>query len=332
MPRKPPIGKSLAEVNPELAKQWHPTKNGDLTPYDVYSASGIKVWWKCFKNNKHFFLMNPNDRKRGRGCSLCSGNVIDNTNCLAITNPDLAKQWHPNKNGNLTAYDLTIGSGVKVWWKCDKGDDHIWLAPPLDRKNGQNCGICAGKIIVDSNSIKTTHPLISNEWHPEKNGELTPNDVSKGSHLNAWWVCKNGCEYVSTVKHRCGKKATGCPNCAEYGFSKNKLSFFYIRILDLGIKKAIKYGVTNQMDGNREGQQRRKLHDFKSFKTIYKSNTYLGNTTIKVENKIKKKFGFKGYLNKDEMPDGFTETIKYSKNNINKIKLIVDEFLNEENK
>jgi len=23
LPRKPPLGKSLAEVNPELAKQWH---------------------------------------------------------------------------------------------------------------------------------------------------------------------------------------------------------------------------------------------------------------------------------------------------------------------
>ena len=35
MARKPPKGKSLAEVNPELAKQWHPTMNGDLTPEDI---------------------------------------------------------------------------------------------------------------------------------------------------------------------------------------------------------------------------------------------------------------------------------------------------------
>lgn len=27
--------KSLAETHPEVSKQWHPTKNGDLTPYDV---------------------------------------------------------------------------------------------------------------------------------------------------------------------------------------------------------------------------------------------------------------------------------------------------------
>ena len=32
MGKKPPKGKSLAEVNPELAKQWHPIKNGDKTP------------------------------------------------------------------------------------------------------------------------------------------------------------------------------------------------------------------------------------------------------------------------------------------------------------
>ena len=26
--------KSLAETHPEVAKQWHPTKNGNLTPFD----------------------------------------------------------------------------------------------------------------------------------------------------------------------------------------------------------------------------------------------------------------------------------------------------------
>ena len=33
---------SLAEANPELAKQWHPTKNGELTPGDVTFHSGKK--------------------------------------------------------------------------------------------------------------------------------------------------------------------------------------------------------------------------------------------------------------------------------------------------
>ena len=53
MPRKPPKGKSLAEVNPELAKQWHPTKNDDLTPFNVTTGSKKKVWWKYDKAHDH---------------------------------------------------------------------------------------------------------------------------------------------------------------------------------------------------------------------------------------------------------------------------------------
>ena len=36
--------KSLAETHPELVKEWHPTKNGTLTPQDVTHGKEIKVW------------------------------------------------------------------------------------------------------------------------------------------------------------------------------------------------------------------------------------------------------------------------------------------------
>jgi Probable Zinc-ribbon domain len=34
----------LATTNPELANEWHPTKNAPLTPYDVTAGSHEKVW------------------------------------------------------------------------------------------------------------------------------------------------------------------------------------------------------------------------------------------------------------------------------------------------
>lgn len=37
------IHDSLFEENPDLAKEWHPTKNGNLTPCDVSASSGRKV-------------------------------------------------------------------------------------------------------------------------------------------------------------------------------------------------------------------------------------------------------------------------------------------------
>ena len=44
-------------------------------------------------------------------------------NSLASVNPELAKQWHPIKNGNFTPSRLSAGSHKKVWWKCEKGKD-----------------------------------------------------------------------------------------------------------------------------------------------------------------------------------------------------------------
>jgi hypothetical protein len=30
-----------------LPREWHPTKNDDLTPADVAAGSNKKFWWKC---------------------------------------------------------------------------------------------------------------------------------------------------------------------------------------------------------------------------------------------------------------------------------------------
>ena len=53
-----PREKSLAAVRPDLLSEWHPTKNGDLTPYDVRPCSDKKVWWHLPyedpKTGKHF--------------------------------------------------------------------------------------------------------------------------------------------------------------------------------------------------------------------------------------------------------------------------------------
>ena len=49
------------------------------------------------------------------------------------------------------------------------------------------------------------------EWHPTKNGELTPRDVTPGSHMKVWWICSQGHEWKTRVAHRTG--GHGCPRC-----------------------------------------------------------------------------------------------------------------------
>jgi hypothetical protein len=64
---------------------------------------------------------------------------------LAEKYPEVAAQWHPTKNGELTALDVSSGSNKKVWWKCNVGDDHEWSAIIYSRAiNGNKCPICSG--------------------------------------------------------------------------------------------------------------------------------------------------------------------------------------------
>ena len=81
MARKPPKGKSLAEVNPELAKQWHTSKNGDLTPNDFIPGSENKVWWQCDKAEDHEWKSTIKNRSKGSGCGVCAGQIIVLSNC-----------------------------------------------------------------------------------------------------------------------------------------------------------------------------------------------------------------------------------------------------------
>jgi len=118
----------LSIVSPQLAAQWHSTKNADLTPDEVTAGSAKKVWWKCHKYPDHEWETSIKKRaKRGDGCPFCSGHRPSVTNSLTSLYPEITKQWHPLKNHDLTPDQVVAGSNQKVWWKCSKGFDHEWV-------------------------------------------------------------------------------------------------------------------------------------------------------------------------------------------------------------
>ena len=47
MPARASEDNNLAIHFPEVAKQWHPTKNGDIKPTQVTKSSTLKAWWLC---------------------------------------------------------------------------------------------------------------------------------------------------------------------------------------------------------------------------------------------------------------------------------------------
>ena len=47
-----PVGKKYVSDIPELAAEWHPTKNGELVPEDISYGSGRKLWWRCAEGHE----------------------------------------------------------------------------------------------------------------------------------------------------------------------------------------------------------------------------------------------------------------------------------------
>ena len=211
--KKPKKEESLGYLFPQIAKEWHPTKNGNLTPFDFTKGNKTKVWWKCPKGDDHEYLANINNRTQGSNCPICRGLKVVKSNSFATTNPEIAKEWHPTKNGNLLPTQYTSGSKAKVWWKCPKGPDHEWEAIIGSRVGGTNCPYCSGNLVSSSNCLATTHPEMAKEWHPTKNGTLTPLKVSFGSKVKVWWKCSKGDDHV--WKTSVNAKA-GCPICSGY--------------------------------------------------------------------------------------------------------------------
>ena len=201
----------LATMCPEIAKEWHPTKNGDLKPTEILSNSNKKVWWICKKGHEWKTIVSH--RTRGGSCPVCSGKqVLTGYNDLVTTNPSLAKEWHPTKNGNLKPFEITRGSDKKAWWICEKG--HEWEAVISSRNQGVGCPYCASqKVLVGYNDLATTNPSLAKEWHPTKNGELTPSNMLANSNKKAWWICEKGHEWEAVISSR--NQGVGCPYCAN---------------------------------------------------------------------------------------------------------------------
>ena len=156
----------LASIFPAIAAQWHPTKNGDLTPDQVAPYCNRKVWWQC--NRNHTYLARIAKKvQEDTGCPYCSNRkVLVGFNDLATTDPEIAEQWNPELNGELTPQMVTAGCHKKVWWQCRA--EHVWKAVIYSRAGPQRagCPVCAGKVREDRKErytmamVTATHKVI----------------------------------------------------------------------------------------------------------------------------------------------------------------------------
>ncbi len=107
-----------------------------------YKGSKIKLNLYCHKC-KDYPKMTWGDIFSGNGCGVCDGDQVGKYHNLAVERPDIAKEWHPTLNKNLTPQDVTYGSEKKVYWLCPNG--HEYFSRIANRTNGEGCKKCSDK-------------------------------------------------------------------------------------------------------------------------------------------------------------------------------------------
>lgn len=202
----------LATINPSLTKEWNYDKNKDLKPTDITAGSNKRVWWKC--KLEHEWQSTVSSRHLSNSnCPICINKILKTGfNDLATTHPEIAKEWNYEKNKDLKPTDIIAGSNKKVWWKCEH--NHEWKAIVISRQKS-NCPVCSNKTVLEGfNDLATTDKALAREWNYEKNKNLKPTEVSRGSKKKVWWKCEHNHEWEAYISNRAMKKY-GCPICSN---------------------------------------------------------------------------------------------------------------------
>lgn len=278
------VGKNdLSTTHPHLAKEWHRSKNGVLTPTDVTYGSGKKVWWLCpFKHEYKASLLH---RAHGTECPKCNDGrqtsfaeqatyyyvkklYPDSINRytsdflermeLDIFIPSIklaieydGEAWHKKhtEKREERKYLLCKKRGIKLFRLREKmpglpsniadqmfSMDKLYepknlekmIAELLKRINFSSTWMlgCPVDINIErdrseilqyktdlkTKSLKHQYPDVAREWHPSKNGSRLPEHFQGGTDFKAWWECPTCSNvYHASISKRTG--GTGCPLC-----------------------------------------------------------------------------------------------------------------------
>jgi len=173
--------------------------------FDEYKNCSERLLGKTKEG--YFIIIRLNDLKHNK-----------NPRIFSVSNPYTIQNiilWCKLNHKPFKLLDNQIykGNKKKLNWLCLKENcNEVFEADWSNILQGHGCGICNGMQVRLSNCLATLRPDLVLEWHPTKNGDLTPWDVTCGSEKDIWWICDKGHEWKSFVKDR--NDGNNCPYCS----------------------------------------------------------------------------------------------------------------------
>ena len=212
----------LKTKHPELAVQW--SVLNEKGPECYLPGSDFKAIWHCSVCGNDWKAAISSRTSQRTGCPVCAGRVIvSGYNDLETLHPEIAAEWHYEKNGSLLPSQVGIGYNKKCWWLCKKCGNE-WNTTVATRVRGRNCPVCGRKTARD-NRIKTyidrhgslaeRFPEIAAQWDYEKNSPFAPEMFSYGSDIKVGWICPDCNNHWDAVISSRTINGNGCPKCGK---------------------------------------------------------------------------------------------------------------------
>ena len=156
--RKASEDNNLAFTNPEVLEDWDYEANtaDGIDPHNVLAKNVIMAHWICSDCGSHYD-MTINERTQRENneqisCPYCRGRLVNETNSLKATHPDLMKEWSQWENAliEVSADKIKDNYHGKAWWVCPICNYKYSMSVKvkcLKEKRHQNaCPRCNGKL------------------------------------------------------------------------------------------------------------------------------------------------------------------------------------------
>lgn len=130
---------------------------------------------------------------------------------ISETHPQILEYWDYEANGGVDPTKVVAGTARRANWICPIG--HKFDSEIRKQAEGIRCPVCSGKrVLAGFNDLATTHAELAKEWDHEQN-TLKPHEITAGSSLKAFWLCREGHSFQTQVAIR--KRGIGCGYCAN---------------------------------------------------------------------------------------------------------------------
>ncbi len=201
----------LLTVCPESINAWDYDRNSLLNPTEQLPNSTIRANFKC--SNGHYYSRQIKSFVKNPTCPYCSGREQHSVkeNCY-----DVIDYWDYDKNGKNTPEIISLGSSIKIYFKCKGNPKHTWYGKIRDFMtvdgNFKGCPYCNGvRAFPGETDLLTVSNMARKYWNFNKNPKLDPSKLLPGSGKKANFRCDQGHEFVRPIN--VFLQSSGCPDC-----------------------------------------------------------------------------------------------------------------------